>query len=169
MGSTFTQRDFADLEGARAAKDRALNLIRAQGLASDAQIATFLAYYQPALKRCREVDNRDTLRRIMGGLHRDIEEVDRVREHLVLTGVHTQSPEHLATLQQLLAALELVLKKLRRLYSDLAQEQWTWWVLEGNPAMLSAHKKPQKGSKKDAPRELVEPSPAAKGASKKQP
>jgi hypothetical protein len=160
-----------DLKNERVAKDRALDGFLNHGAIIEGQIASFLEYYQPAVKLASEVDDRDQLNKFMSDLVRDIDEIDRVRERMIQKGFQAQSPQVVQRIQFLLAALERLMTQLRRIHADLLSEQWTFFNTQRNLATLASKKAPgsrgkPKSEDEKRPEEVV-PDTKKGGTSKK--
>lgn len=138
-----------DMMAERAAKDRAVDDLGMLQMLAEGQVRDLLDYYGTAARRAVEVDDRDQVERVLRSMGRDMEAVERLREHLLMTERGVRDTAELVRVQHLKAELERLKRKLRKVSGQLRSDRRTFFLTMKN--MRGSKAKPRPASEKDKP------------------
>jgi hypothetical protein len=124
-----SQSFLGDMLAERVAKDRAVDDLMALQALAEGQAHAMLDYYGPAARRAAELDDRDQLEKVLRSLGRDMEAVERLRGHLLMTERGVRNPAELARVQHLKAELERLARKLRKMLQEVKSQKHTFFML----------------------------------------
>ena len=143
---------FADIGHLRLEKERAMELMRTTGQLSDGCMQTCLQYHREVLRRMEGSRDRDVLQRHFQAIKRDFKTLDNLRERLMLLAAQERDPITLEKTQVFLAALEGLMRAMKRILDMQAAQQWTY-LDRRNPAMArppaAEEQEPKKKPKKN--------------------
>jgi len=125
---------FADIGHLRLEKERAMVLMRTTGQLSDRCMQACLQYHREVLRRLEGSRDRDVLQRHFRAIKRDVKTLDNLRERLMLLAAQERDPITLEKTQVFLAALEGLMRTMKRTLDMQAAQQWTY-LDRRNPAM----------------------------------
>ncbi len=108
-----------DMLAERHALDRAVDDLGMLRDLTEGHVQAVLGYYGTAARRAAGVDYHDQVERVLKGLTRDMEAVERLREHLSMTERGVRDTVELARVQHLKAELEKLQRKLRKVLLEL--------------------------------------------------
>ncbi len=168
MGGT-SNRQLEALAHEHRQKDLAVESIRATRLIMPEDVEPVVDYYEAVIRTAEATDDRDQIRRMISRLENDIDQIDRVRQNILLGTVGTKNEGMVHHAQMLQASLERLLKKLWHIHKQLTDAAWTYFLTQRNLAKLesTAPRKPDDEDKK--PTEVVPDKPKSKSKSKPKP
>ncbi|MBR57455.1 MAG: hypothetical protein CMH54_05275 [Myxococcales bacterium] len=154
MGGT-SNRQLEALAHENREKDLAMDSIQAARLVMPNHVEPIVDYYQAVVRSAETTDDRGQISRMISRLEQDVDQIDRVRQNLVLSSVGTKNEEMAQRTMMLQASLEQLLKKLRKIHKELTDADWTYFLTQRNMAKLAstAPKKPDDDDKQ--PTEVV--------------
>ena len=149
---------FADIGHLRLEKERAMELLRSSKEVRDGCMQACLRYHQEVLRRLQGSRDRDMLQRHFRALKRDFKTLDTLRESLMLVAAQERDPITIEKTQVFLAALERLIRAMKRILDAQSAQQWTY-LDRRNPAMSKKPLPEEQENKQERDEKLDKQSP----------